>query len=276
MICLFAMSCNQAPHFASHDDVSMGKHAEESEMLNLEMDIEVPRTASPVSPPDYSLKKGSKVIKKGFMKFEVDKLNLVKAKVDSCLSTVAGYYESEQFHSYTNRNSYSLIIRVPNKEFIALVVMFENGIGQLTEKSIKANDVTEEFVDLNIRLDNNLAYLKQYKEILSKAKSIKEILEVQEIIRRIEEEIESKKGRIKYLNDKVNYSTLNLELSELIAREFADKPIYHRRIFNAFNNGVQGLLSFVVGVVNIWPFIILVGVLFVGRNPIVNIFRRAK
>jgi len=42
----------------------------------------------------------------------------------------------------------------------------------LNAKNISLTDVTEEYVDLNIRLENNLAYLNQYKEILKKAKTI--------------------------------------------------------------------------------------------------------
>jgi len=144
----------------------------------------------------------------------------------------------------------------------------------LKSKKVTAKDVTEEYVDLNIRLDNNLAYLNQYKEILRKASSVKEILEVQEKIRNIEEEIESKKGRLKYLDDKVKYSTLNLEITELITSEISNDLNFGRRISNAFNNGIQAFLSFVIGLVNLWPFIILLVLIYWGRKPILNKIRK--
>ena len=127
-------------------------------------------------------------------------------------------YEKEQYNSYGNRNSYSLLLRIPNTKFDSLVNLLEIGIGTLESKNLTSKDVTEEYTDLNIRLENSLAYVIQYKEILKKSKTVKEILEVQEKIRRIEEEIESKKGRIKYLDDKVKYSTLSIEVTELITR----------------------------------------------------------
>ena len=74
-------------------------------------------------------------------------------------------------------------------------------MGELKVKNISAKDVTEEYVDLKIRVGNKLAVLAQYKVILQKAISIEEILEVNEKIRRLEEEIESKKGRIRFLDD---------------------------------------------------------------------------
>lgn len=244
--------------------------------LEDEMEIEPPRSAKPLAPPEFSLEKASKIIKNGFMQFEVNKLELAKSKVDTILSSYNGYYENEQFNSYGNRVTYSLQLRIPNTKFESLVSYLENGIGELKSKKINAKDVTEEYVDLTIRLDNNLAYLNQYKEILKKARTVKEILEVQEKIRRIEEEIESKKGRLKFLDDKVKYSTLNLEISELITSEISNKPNFGRRIINAFNNGVQGFLSFVVGLINFWPFIILLILLILGRKPLLNRIKRGK
>jgi hypothetical protein len=255
----------------------MGKHIlpDDAMMLDEEIEIEPPQTASPPS-PELDLEKGSKIIKSGSIQFEVDKLELAKSKVDSILKRCNGYYENEQYNSYGNRISYSLQLRIPNGKFDSLITVIENGVGELKSKNINAKDVTDEYVDINIRLENNLAYLNQYKEILGKAKSVKEILEVQEKIRRIEAEINSKKGRLKYLNDKVKYSTLNLQLTELIIQESSSRSSFGRRIANAFNNGVQTFLSFVVGLVNFWPFLILLALLFFGRKPILNLIRRKK
>jgi len=114
----------------------------------------------------------SQIIKSGDLKFEVDKIKASKSKVDTLLNNLNGYYENEQYSSYGSRNAYHLRIRIPNKNFDNLIDQLENGTGKLISKSINAQDVTEEFVDLNIRLESNLAYLNQYKEILKKAKVI--------------------------------------------------------------------------------------------------------
>lgn len=272
----------------SESKPTMGKYNTPDDALTYDEEIEMepPRTGEPPPPPpiieevpdeeieEHFFEKGSKIIKNGHMNFEVDKLEIAKVKIDTFLSGCHGYYESEQYNSYGNRISYSLRLRIPNTKFDSLVNLLEQGVGNLKSKNVTATDVTEEYVDLSIRLDNNLAYLKQYKEILIRAKSVKEILEVQDKIRRIEEEIDSKKGRLKFLDDKVKYSTLQLELSELITTEISNKPNFGRRIVNAFNNGVQGFLSFIVGLVNQWPFLILIFLIFLGRKPILDKLRR--
>ncbi|NRB63769.1 MAG: DUF4349 domain-containing protein [Saprospiraceae bacterium] len=271
--CLLITSCQNQ---YSESDSTMGKYQNHEGALQLddEIEIEPPRTNEPPPPPEFILEKGSKIIKNGYAKFEVHKLDVAKKEVDTILRRYSGYYENEQYNSYGNRVSYSLLIRIPSAKFDTLINTVEQGLGKLISKNITAKDVTEEYVDLNIRLDNNLAYLNQYKEILGKAKSVKEIIEVQEKIRRIEEEIESKKGRIKYLDDKVKYSTLTLEITELITTEISETPRFGRRLINAFNNGVQSFLSFIVGLVNLWPYLILFVLLFLVRKPILNKIRR--
>jgi hypothetical protein len=269
IVFLSVLSCQNQ---GMESNLEMGKYHTPDDALALEEEIEIeaPRTAEPPAPPNYSLDKGSKIIKSGSMKFEVTKLEIAKTKVDTILKTCNGYYENEQFNSYGNRISYSLQLRIPNLKFDSLIAVIETGIGQLNSKNIKAKDVTEEYVDLNIRLENNLAYLTQYKEILRKAKSVKEILEVKEKIRRIEEEINSKKGRLKYLGGKVKYSTLHLELTELIKSEISNRPRFTTRLNNAFNSGFQSFLSFLIGLISLWPFLILILVLILGRKPILN------
>lgn len=263
-------------HSISDSELGIGKHHLPDDALALELDV--PMTAEPPPPSEpqgdseYSLDQGSKIIKHGAMKFEVDKLQDAKRKVDMILSECGGYFENEQFHSYGNRISYALMLRIPHSKFDSLTKALENDIGRLTSKNISAKDVTEEYVDLKVRLDNNLAYLDQYKSILQKAKSVKEIMEVQEKIRRIEEEIESKKGRIIYLDDRVKFSTLHLEINELIIHEISNTPNFGRRVLNAFNNGCYAFLSFIVALVNLWPFLLLCVLIFVGRKPMLHLF----
>lgn len=237
-------------------------------------DVEAPRNLAPSSSPEQHLEKGSKIIKTGNMSFEVSNLKKSKATIDSLLKSASGYYENEQYKSYGNRISYSLKIRTPSAKFDSMIAALEYGIRELQTKNISAQDVTEEYVDLGIRLENNLVYLKQYQTILLKAKSIKEILEVQEKIRYIQEEIESKKGRLKYLDNNVNYATLSLEISELISREITNQPHYGRKLLNAFNNGVQGFLSIFVTLVNVWPIVLFLVVVFLSRGQIKRRFRK--
>ena len=269
--CFLAFSChNSNPEsLSSLGSTSIsGKILEEDE----EIEIEPPRTAQPSAPPS-NVYEGLKIIRTGNMNFEVDDITQSKHVIDSLLNESGSYYENEQYGDNSYRKTYTLKLRIPNTNFEALVYGLEQGVGRITLKSIKAQDVTEEFVDIKIRLENKLATMKQYQTILQKAKTIEEILQVQERIRRIEEEIDRKKGRLRYLNDRIAYSTLNIEISEPIKDALAGVPSYTQELGNAFNNGIQGVMGFVLLIVNIWPIWILVLVIFLSRNIIVSKIR---
>jgi Domain of unknown function (DUF4349) len=278
LLCFF-ISCAQqqsdnAQATGAYPEEAAAKNTQDISHASSDMDRSATsNSTTATTPPEFNLEKGSKIIKNGNMSFEVNELPQAKQKLDKLLGSFNSYYENEQFNAYGNRQTYSLLIRIPNSKFDSLINALESGMGKLTTKNIQAQDVTEEYVDLKIRLDNNLAYLKQYNEILKKANSIKEILEVQEMIRRIEEEIESKKGRLKFLDDKVNYSSLHLELTELVPTNFSNQPGFGIRVKNAFTSGIQGFLNFLVGLVHIWPFLVLIVLLWLFRGRIVGVLR---
>ncbi len=240
--------------------------AESALSLSEQVEIEPPRTSQPPT-NTYELDKGSKIIKSGSMEFETDALSDSKSKVDQVVASLGGYYEDEAYREYDGSYNYDLVIRLHGSQFDSLVTQLEEGIGQLKIKNLSANDVTEEYVDLKIRLDNKLAVLAQYKTILKRARTIEEILTVNEKVRRIEEEIESKKGRLRYLDDRVQYAELRLKLYQKVKVVLASGPTFGDRLGTAFMSGINGFLSFVIGVVYVWPFIVVcIGIFFSLRK----------
>ncbi len=200
------------------------------------------------------------IIKNGNMTIEVNDLAIGKSKLDSVLSKHNGHYQSENYNKGYNQSSYSLVLRIPIKEWDNMLTGISDGIGIVKDKSVNATDVTEEYTDLALRLENNEAYLKRYLKLLDKADSIKDMITIQEKVRHIEEEIESKKGRMKYLRNKVSYSTLSLQLVAYHpALANADDRHFGHEIASAFINGYNGLLGFVLILAGMWPFLLIVG-----------------
>jgi hypothetical protein len=107
------------------------------------------------------------------------------------------------------------VLRVPAARFLALLDRLE-GLGVVAEREIKADDVTEQHVDLRARLRNARAVEARLKEMLAKARDVKEALEVERELRRVGEEIERLEGLLKHLESRVAFSTVTVE--------FAAKP----------------------------------------------------
>jgi hypothetical protein len=95
---------------------------------------------------------------------------------------------------------------------------------------------------------------------LKQAKNVNEILEIEEKVRGLEEDIESTTGRLKYLGDLVDYSTLDLTISR--KKEFKYHPVnrdkFTERIKQSLSKGWYGFVDFLLFVIKIWPFWILV------------------
>ena len=217
----------------------------------------------------------TKIIRHGHMNFEVKALEKAKSNIDILISTFDGYYESEDFNSHEYQSAYNLKIRVPNQHFDTLVSQLENGQDKLTYKRINANDVTAEYVDLEIRQANSEAYLKRYNELLNKAQSIKDILEIQEKTRRIEAELEAQKGRLKYLSNQVNYSTLNLNLTERFAGP-QSKDNFGHQIVRAVKAGGHSFLNFILIVIRLWPYWILLFILWLLKPKFVKLIKKIR
>lgn len=269
-ILLFMLgSCNQGQE-ETYDQFS----------VNTEASISMPKSYAPPPPPeapdvvaitqpDEGIEK--KIIRDGRMGLQVKNLVKAKKRIDSLVKSSEGYYGRESLSNTDWESAYTLQIRVPTTRFEALIASIESGTGELQYKEIDARDVTDQFIDLETRLENKRSYLKRYKDLLSKAKSVKEILEIEESIRKIEEEVESTVGRLKYLSDQVDYSSLELRIAE--EKEFKYKPEKQDSFFERFkqslSNGWYMFISFLLFVIRLWPFWIVVPFLiYLGRRII--------
>ena len=217
---------------------------------------------------DVDVQKETKLIKDGQIEIEADDISKAKTQIDALVDKYQAYYGREQFNKSSYRATYSLNIRIPSKNFEKFVDDIEHENGNIKSKNINANDVTETYYDIVTRLENKRAYLKQYQALLKKANTIKDILEIQEKIRRLEEEIESSVGRLKYMDDKVKYSTLSLQIYQTYEQKYQPrKRHFWSQISRSFKNGFQGFLDFIVGLVSIWPFIlVLLGLWFFRKK----------
>lgn len=205
-----------------------------------------------------------KIIKDGSITIESSNIAESKKRIDVVLKTLNAYYDNENLSNYPRRISYDLIIRIPAENFEKLISSLENGKDEIRNKSIAARDVTEEYVDIETRLSNKREYLKRYKELLTKAITVKDIIALEENIRGLQEEIESKEGRLKYLNDQIAYSTLNINIYQ--EKEYAYKPelqdSFFERTKRSLNEGWTSIVDFVLWAFSKWSCILLITVIF--------------
>jgi hypothetical protein len=241
---------------------------------------------SPPPPPDQNQDKidntkivqdkvPSKIIKTADIKFQVKNYNESRKKILDLVKVAGAYVQSENQTNYNTSIDNIIVIRVKSEGFDDLVEKLLLESIYTDSKKIVADDVTEQFVDIQARVKSKKEVELQYLDLLKKAKSIYEILLVQQYIRTIREEIDAFEGRLKYMSDRAEYSTINLTFYEKIPSTLAPSPEnnFWYRVGNAFSGGWKVMLSIFVGIVALWPLWVIGAITLI---IIIRLVRRKK
>ena len=126
-------------------------------------------------------------------------------------------------------------------------------------------------------IENTKERIRQLREFLKIEEREAEILEIQEKIRQLESEIESRKGRLKYLDHQVGFSTINLTITQHHPRSVEPNKNFGHELVNSFKKGINGFLSFTLTLVRYWPFILIFFILWIFRKKInLKFWKRTK
>ncbi|KAK3584276.1 hypothetical protein CHS0354_035357 [Potamilus streckersoni] len=197
-------------------------------------------------PPAVSADK-QKIIRTGDLSLKTADVNTSKIFIDTLLFKLGGYYESENLHSDDRFIFYDLRVRVPLIHFDTLLAGLEGSGNEITSKNIRAQDVTEEFVDIETRINTKREYLSRFRELLVRAKTVKDILEIEQQIRVLQEEIENREGRLNYLKDQVNFSTLQPEPEDSFGEE----------VKKSLAAGWTSLVNLLLWLISVWHLLLL-------------------
>lgn len=204
----------------------------------------------------------TKVIKTADISVQVESLESSRTAMLKMIQKHNAVLSSENQVNDGYRMVNTMVIRVDAPRFDSLVDELMTEAIYIEHKTVNSDDVTEEYVDLNARLKSKKEVEAQYTQILKQARSINEILEVTEYLRNIREEIESVEGRMKYINDRAAYSTINLTYYEQLDN-VSSKPdrSFSSRMGEALGWGWSGLLDFFLGIIYLWPLWLITGLL---------------
>ncbi|MGK4007092.1 DUF4349 domain-containing protein [Sorangium sp. So ce1036] len=107
------------------------------------------------------------------------------------------------------RDDRTITIRVPAARFDEALKRLE-GLGDVLQRNVVAEDVTEEFLDLEVRIRNARAVRDRMEKLLEKATKIEESIALERELGRVAGELERLEGRLKYLRDRIAFSTLTV------------------------------------------------------------------
>lgn len=226
------------------------------EEIAMEDNFKVSQTSQRLANKSEEIQK--KVVKTANLSYKVGNSNEEYDRLKRLLPKHDAYVSSENENKGYDRINYSMTIKVVPLQFDSLVDAITSG-QTLDSKWINSDDVTARYYDLQSRIENKQKLEERYQEILKKAESVKDMLEVERNLNMVRGEIEALQGQFKLLNHQVNFSTIDLTFYELLPYEYdgQQRPGFGKRIANAFSGGWNGFLSFLVFTVRLWPFVFL-------------------
>lgn len=196
------------------------------------------------------------IVMNGDLQLQVDQVDQSLAQVKTIAADAGGYVAKAEAWSEGAVRSARAELRIPAAQFQATMDKLKGLALQVRRESSVGEDVTEEYVDLEGRLQGLQATATRTQALLDKAQTVDESLHVNTELGRLQEQIEQITGRMEYLKNRVAYSTITVALNPVTAPPATEAWLPGTTLERAIN--FLGSVARFLGDVLIW--IVVVGV----------------
>lgn len=158
---------------------------------------------------------GDKIIKTGSIDMTADDVAKTTDAITNSIEGFGGFVQNaSRSEDADGLSSAYVTARVPNAQFDAALTAIKALGAHVNNESIQGDDVTEQYTDLSAHLTAAKAQEAQYLVILTSAKTVGDVLAVQEHLAIVRADIESLQGQITYLENRTSLSTISVTISE--------------------------------------------------------------
>lgn len=181
-------------------------------------------------------------------------------KLTETVTASGGMIESSQVSTNSDgRKNGRFVIRVPQEKLGQTV----NSLSSLPDckllnRSVNAQDVTDEYIDVNARLENLRLQEQRLRQLLEKASTVEEIMKIESEITKVRTQLDSTTGRLKNLSSRIALSTITATINETNTIQFDS---YGGKLLTAFLEGFRAagetLLVTITFILGISPAIVI-------------------
>lgn len=224
-----------------------------------------------------------KIIKNAELVFEVSEPDEYQRKISSIAESKGGYVVSSDSTQQGGTESrppsklVKIVLRVPSAQFDAVLNDIKaSGVGTAKQEKITGRDVTEEFIDVEARIKTLKATEAQMMEIMKRANTINELLNVQQQLGQIRSQIESLEGRLRYLQNQTSLSTITVTLQQPGSYIVSPTGFFYR-LKNAIGDGLDAAAEVVLFLVRAALALLPLGLIVaVPAFVLIRYFKRRK
>ena len=215
-----------------------------------------------------------KIIRNAELDLEAESPEDAQRKITSIAELKGGFVvDSKQSTSEITSNSRDIVsvtVRVPSERFSETLSDIRNVSTRVVLETVKGQDVTEEFIDIEAQIRAKKALEQQFMEIMKRANTVNEALTVQGQLADVRGDIERVEGRKRFLENQSSLSTIKIRVQT--AKVFAAQSAgFGERLSNSFMDGADVAFNFLLGLVTVIVAVLPFG-LFIGL-PAFLLFR---
>lgn len=165
---------------------------------------------------------------------------------------VGGYVSN----SSLNESHGYLVLKIPVGHAKGFITSLGN-FGHIIESSSSSQDVTDDFMDLEIRIKNLELQIETLRSLLLKDDiKIEEIFKIENEIRRLVNEMEGYKGQLRSLDASVSFSEIRISLTKEAVVSATVTEDFAYQLKATFQSGVKVLLNFIQGIILAVAFVV--------------------
>jgi hypothetical protein len=209
-----------------------------------------------------------KIIRNANLSLETDTPEETGRKIAALIEGKGGFLITSETQARAvsggaERSTVNLVLRVPAAQFDAAVNEIRQTALRVVQEKVSGQDVTEEFIDLEARINAKKALEAQFLEIMKQSRTVADALQVQRELSEVRGEIEKLEGRRKFLESQTSLSTINITLNPPAAFAASSNGFFYQ-LGRAFSNGIDAALQIVLFLITAFlallPIIIILGV----------------
>lgn len=194
-----------------------------------------------------------KLIRTGNVTLEVKTVSDAEEKISAWAKSLGGYITNAN----TWENGAGFTVRVPASRFDDAMAQ-AGEFGRVTNRSVSSQDVSDNYYDLQSRLQTKYILRDKLTGYLNQAKDIKDLLEIERQLNSVLEDIDSTEGRFKRLSGQIDFSTIYINMQ--FERGKDEGGIILPDVKNSWNEFVSTVIAFFWGLLKILFYIVIFGI----------------
>ncbi|TNJ66332.1 DUF4349 domain-containing protein [Paenibacillus hemerocallicola] len=188
-----------------------------------------------------------KIIYKANVAMEVADYGLAHTEINNLIHLSGGYLLQFSENRTDYEQSGTLVVKVPSNGFSAFLADLEKMKPKTIQRSVQGQDVTEEFVDLEARLKSKQAEEARLLDFMGKATKSEELVAFSSQIGNVQTQIEQIKGRMRYLEQNVSFSTVEIRLYQKVVKANGGQDQQEGGFASKLSGALNGSAGVVLG-----------------------------